>query len=379
MKIFAHRGKKTALIHVFIDPERGFVDATLTENQGGALYVPEGEQVPPLMGGIIARSRDAVFVIGQDYHPANHISFMVNHPGVMEHRAAKFRALLAAHGEAAPSAEKFSVLCQQPVHVLGGKTVIFPFEELVLDENRDIFGLKEPDGGIRRVKVATSSGLPPAEEDRGRVTEVFDGLFPQGFDAMRAAGALLTTQTLWTRHCVQGTDSSLYPDSMKLPGELKDKLDGDLMSPSVHHRDAATGNEFFVIRKGAGSEVDSYGIGVENDGETMTAAWDVFRSIAHRLKKQGCERVIVAIGGLATNFCVEFSANNVVDFLAGHFKMRGMEVEVKLIPEISRGIPVPGGAGTPFSLAGAPERLKASRNVGTAALQELLSLQEAAA
>ncbi len=369
--------RKTAVINVFIDPERGFMDLSLTDKNGGVLYVPQGEQVTPIMGEMIAQSRNTTFILGQDYHPSNHISFMVNHPGVMAYRTEKFKAFLAENDQPAMIGPALELAAQQPVHFFNGfdnPPIPFPFNEIVLDEERNIIGLKEADGRIRKVEVKTSSGLAPSEKDRGRVTAVLDSYFDKTFNEMGREGRLLSTQTLWTKHCVQGTDSSLYPEDMQLPQELKDKLAGDLMSLTVYHRDAATGNEFYVVRKGAQSEVDSYGIGVENDGETMTAAWDVFKTIAQNLKKQGIEDVQINIGGLATNFCVEFSANNIVDFLAGHFKMRGMQVETNFVPEISRGIPVPGGAETPFSLDGTPERLEKSRHIGTTTVERILSL-----
>ena len=121
-------------------------------------------------------------------------------------------------------------------------------------------------------------------------------------------------------------------------------------------------------------EVDSYGIGVENDGRTLTQGWDVFQQIADMLKSLGCEQVIINGGGLATNFCAEFSLNNTDDFLAGHFKMRGMKVRLNFVPEISRGIPIPGGIETPFSLAGTVERLRA-RRIEEISVNEILALR----
>lgn len=377
MTLHLVNGKKTAVINIFIDPERGFLDFTLTDAQGGVLYVPGGEQVTPVMGKMIEKSRNTVFILGQDYHPANHISFMVNHPGVMEHRVEKFRKFLAANGQPEMGDEQLKAQAQQPVHFFNGMDqppVAFPFEEIVLDENRKIVGVKEEDGRIRKVELSAEATFQSSSKEAYRVKRVLDEYLPETFDQMRAKGAELSTQTLWTKHCVQGTDSALYPSDMKLPVGLQDKLNGDLMSPTVYHKDEASGNEFYVIRKGADSEVDSYGIGVENDGDSMTAAWDVFKQIARGLKKQGCEDVQINIGGLATNFCVEFSANNVVDFLAGHFKMRGMNVETNLVPEICRGIPIPGGADVPFSLEGTPERLAKSRHVGTATVEGILAI-----
>ena len=376
MKVKNINGVKTAIINMFIDPENGFLNPLLKDDRGGALYVPEGEKTSGLMGDIIAQSTGSTFILGQDYHPANHMSFMVNHPGVMEYRVGKFKEFLAANGQEIPEGDALYEAAQQPVHFFteGEPPVPFHFPELVMDQNRNFIGFKEEDGRVRKVQVKTSSGQAPSEKDRGRVSKVTNEYFDKSFDEMRAEGQLLSTQTLWTKHCVQGTESSLYPADMNLPKELKEKLEGDLLSRVIHHHDAKTGNDFYVIRKGVDSEVDSYGIGVENDGETMTGAWDVFKEIAQELKKQGVENVVINGGGLASNFCVEFSLNNTADFLAGHFKMRGMDVEVNFVPEISRGIPIPGGPDVPFSLDGVEERLKQSRGIGTKSLNEVLAM-----
>lgn len=372
-------GVKTVVVTMFIDGERGFSDLALTEKQGGVLYVPEGEKVTPLMGDIIAQSRNSIFIIAQDYHPDNHISFMVNHTGVMKYRADNFKNFLAENGQPQLDDATLAVQAQQPVHFFNGydnPPIPFPFDEIVIDEERNIIGLKEQDGRIRKVTVETSNGLAPNDNDRGRVTAVLNDYLDKTFDQLRAEGRGVSTQTLWTKHCVQGKDSSLYPDGV-LPKALHDKMTGDLMSKTLYHRDPASGNQFYVVRKGAHSEVDSYGIGVENDGETMTPAWEVFRDIAREAKKAGCQKAVVNIGGLASNFCVEFSANNTADFLAGHFKMRGMDVDINFVPEISRGIPIPGGADVPFSLGGVAERLKKSRNIGEVTVDGILAMTAA--
>lgn len=377
MKLVNHNGKKTAVINIFIDPENGFLKPGIPDSRGGVLYVPGGEQASPVMGGIIKGSTGTAFILGQDYHPRNHISFMVNHPGIMEDRISKFVDFLDKNNQPMPATrEDLYLAAQQPVHFFNGydqPPVLFPFPEIVLDENSNIMGLKEADGRIRMVAVDTTSGLAPDEKDRGRVSKVLDQYYYKSFDEWRHDGRLLHTQTLWTMHCVQGTESCLYPDAMNLPKGLQEKLEGDLMSKVIYHRDAATDNEFWVIRKGANSELDSYGIGVENDGETQTKAWKVFSDIAKKLKSLGCEHVQINGGGLATNFCTEFSLNNVADFLAGYFKMPGMSVEVNFVPEISRGIPIPGGAETPFSLDGAPARMK-KRGIGETTVGDILAL-----
>jgi nicotinamidase-related amidase len=342
MKLINDNGIKTAVINMFVDPENGFSKSYIDDGNGGNLYVPNGEEVIPFMGDMVEKSRGAIFVIGQDYHPRTHISFMVNHPGVMAYR--EERAEQSAG-----------------------------FPEIVLDEDRNIFGLKETDGRIRQVQVETSSGHSPSERDRGRVTKVLDVYHHGTFNGYRAEGRLLSTQVLWPMHCVQGTESSLYPDDLKLPAGLRDKLAGDLMSRTIYHRDPSTDNEFWIVRKGGDSEIDSYGIGVENDGNTLTEAWNIFSEIAGQLKAKGCQRVIINGGGLATNFCVEFSFNNIADFLAGHFKMRDMETQINFVPEISRGIPIPGDVNTPFSLAGVEHRLQ-RRGIGTTTVSDILAM-----
>lgn len=377
MKLIKHNELKTAIINVFIDPENGFLKLGLTDVQGGVLYVPQGEQVTPIMGDIIRQSKGSIFILGQDYHPRTHISFMVNHPGIMEYRIERFREFLLQNGQLfSDTNEELYKRCQQPVHFFNGfenPPIEFSFPEIVLDESRYIYGLKEVNGRIRQVRVETSSGLVPNQKDRGRVTKVFDDYHPLTFDQLRDEGRMLSTQTLWTVHCVQGTESCLYPNDTNLPEGLKKKLLGDLASVIISHHDEASGNQFYVVRKGMNSELDSYGIGVENDGETLTAAWGLFSEIATQLKSRGCENVIINVGGLATNFCTEFSANNLDDFLAGHFKMRGMKTKINFVPEISRGIPIPGGIETPFSLAGTEGRLR-QRGIEPVSVAEIIAM-----
>lgn len=376
MKLVNYNGKKTAVINMFIDPENGFLKFGLADAHGGSLYVPDGESVTKPMGEIITQSRGSIFVIGQDYHPGNHISFMVNHPGVMQYRLEQFKNFLDRHQQSHPETEEeLYNKAQQPVHFFEGHDgpELFPFPEIVLDENRNIIGLKECDGRIRQVRVETTSGLAPDASDRGRIAKVLDSYHQKTYDEYKAEGRLLGIQTLWTKHCVQGTESCLYPADMNLPKGLQEKLNDNLASKYIYHHDEPTGNEFWVIRKGQDPELDSYGIGLENDGETFTEALHVFSTISKNLKKSGCEQVIINGGGLATNFCTEFSLNNVNHFLAGFFKMKGMHVEVRYVPEISRGIPIPGGADVPFSLEGASERFK-RQGIQEVSVEEILNM-----
>lgn len=374
--LFEKSSKKTAAINVFIDPQWGFSSPSIPAAQGGSLYVPGGEDVASKMGEIIANTRNGIFIIGQDYHPKNHISFMTNHPGVMEYRIEKYKKFLAEQGQPIPEGETLYEAAQQPAHFFNGfdhPPESFPFEEIVIDENDNIIGIKEADGRIRKVEVATEGGKAPSKDDRGRVSKVLDTYFDKTFDEYRAEGTLYHTQTLWTRHCEQGEQSSLYPDDMNLPKGLRDKLAGDLKSDVVSYTDPATGNEFHIIRKGARSEIDSYGIGVENDGEPLKSSWNLFSELSRKLKKQGVENVQFNVGGLATNFCTEFSINNIADYLSAPFKMKNMDVEINFIPEISRAIPIPGGPEVPFSADGAAERMRLTRGVGQISAQQIIA------
>lgn len=82
-------------------------------------------------------------------------------------------------------------------------------------------------------------------------------------------------QTLWPVHCVQGTRGADFHPGLAL--------------------DRATA----ILRKGWRSQVDSYSAFYENDKTTPTG-------LAGLLRERGVTRVIVA--GLATDFCVSFSA-----------------------------------------------------------------------
>ena len=82
-------------------------------------------------------------------------------------------------------------------------------------------------------------------------------------------------QTLWPDHCVQGSAGADF------------------------HKDLDWTGAELVIRKGFRPEVDSYSAFFENDKKTSTG-------LAGYLKDRGLKRVFLA--GLATDFCVAFSA-----------------------------------------------------------------------
>jgi nicotinamidase/pyrazinamidase len=117
-------------------------------------------------------------------------------------------------------------------------------------------------------------------------------------------------QVMWPDHCVQGTrDAELHPD-----------LD--------HHR------IHFVQRKGEDSEVDSYSAFRDNHAERTTG-------LDAELRRRGIGALDIC--GLATDYCVKFSALDAVALLPG--------VTVRIIENASRGI-------TPEGVSAALEELR---------------------
>jgi nicotinamidase/pyrazinamidase len=117
-------------------------------------------------------------------------------------------------------------------------------------------------------------------------------------------------QVMWPDHCVQGTrDAELHPE---------------LDTERIH----------FVQRKGEDSEVDSYSAFRDNHAERLTGL--------HRaLIERGISELDIC--GLATDYCVKFSALDAAALLPG--------VKVRVIENASRGI-------TPEGVAAALEDLQ---------------------
>jgi nicotinamidase/pyrazinamidase len=108
-------------------------------------------------------------------------------------------------------------------------------------------------------------------------------------------------QVMWPDHCVQGTkDAEFHPD-----------LD--------------TSRIDFIQRKGENPAVDSYSAFRDNDKSALTGLSDW-------LKEKGVTELDVM--GLATDYCVKFSALDAVDMLPG--------VKVRLIADGCRGIDAKG-------------------------------------
>ena len=82
-------------------------------------------------------------------------------------------------------------------------------------------------------------------------------------------------QTLWPDHCVQGTPGAAF------------------------HPDLDTDKAEMILRKGTRAAIDSYSAFYENDRTTATG-------LAGYLRERGFTRVFIC--GLATDYCVHFSA-----------------------------------------------------------------------
>lgn len=118
-------------------------------------------------------------------------------------------------------------------------------------------------------------------------------------------------QTLWPDHCVQGTEGAAFHPALEW---TKAEL---------------------VIRKGFRKEIDSYSAFFENDHRTPTG-------LGGYLRERGISKITLC--GLATDFCVAFSALDAVK--------SGIETEVAL--EACRGIDLGG------SMAAMTEKMKAA-------------------
>jgi nicotinamidase/pyrazinamidase len=118
-------------------------------------------------------------------------------------------------------------------------------------------------------------------------------------------------QVLWPTHCVQGSKGAEF------------------------HTDLDTNGAAVIIRKGFKPEIDSYSAFFENDRKTPTG-------LAGYLREHGVSSVVLA--GLATDFCVRFSA---VDAATLGF-------EVTLVEDACRAIDMDG------SLAAAMAEMSAS-------------------
>ncbi|WP_373357016.1 bifunctional nicotinamidase/pyrazinamidase [Pseudoroseicyclus sp. CXY001] len=108
-------------------------------------------------------------------------------------------------------------------------------------------------------------------------------------------------QVLWPDHCVQGSEGAAFAPGLRVDGDL-------------------------ILRKGFRPEVDSYSAFFENDHTTPTG-------LEGYLKSRGITSVTLV--GLATDFCVAYSALDAVKL--------GFTVELRR--DLCRGIDLDGSLG----------------------------------
>jgi nicotinamidase-related amidase len=243
---------------------------------------------------------------------------MENHPGVMASRKDRLRA--AGYAE-----DKLDDLALD--------VLTMPFDDILL---------KEIDGKYRAVAFKSGNEwLAVDTDDDGYITKIRSEL------ANPELIKNTVLQTLWRKHCVQGTESALFDDDImaELPTVVAEQVRNDTQLYCIQDYDQR-GNSYYVIRKGMNSHLDSYGIATENDGISKTVAPGVFKLLAQTLKIEDCNKANIYIGGLATNFCVEYSHNDVYKYLVPELQSHGIDFRVYFLKDISAGIPleVPGGA-----------------------------------
>lgn len=104
-------------------------------------------------------------------------------------------------------------------------------------------------------------------------------------------------QTLWPDHCIQGTPGAAFHPALE--------------TTAAH----------LILRKGYQPDLDSYSAFVENDRKTKTGLDGYLRS-------RGVRRVFVC--GIATDFCVAWSAVDAVEHGFETVLFRNLSVEIDL-------------------------------------------------
>ena len=303
----------TATILSLIDLQNGFDHYDLTDAEGGCLYVPEGEKAAARAADLMRSMSNGFIVLSQDFHPKNHISFMTNHPGVMEWRKDRLRQ------QGVPEAELDAAVLN-PVKL--------PFDDILLKQGVD--------GRYRAIACGVGREWRAVDTDKnGYITGIRD----HEISTREVLGAL--RQRLWSPHCKGGSQSALFsqPIMDELPPDLVEALHKDVTSPVLKSVDAR-GNTIIVVRKGMRSDLDSYGIATENDGVSRTHAPEVFAEIATMLKDRGVTHVKSYIGGLAKNFCLELSDNDMHNLFFPLLEVLHIDCTPYLLTDVSYGIPV---------------------------------------
>jgi len=218
------------------------------------------------------------------------------------------------------------------LYVPGGEVVGQRAADLIRSSSNTVFVLSQDFHPAGHISFASSHQVEPFSSIRLGCNE-------QGIHSVDPDGLLV--QTAWPDHCVQGTESAWFVDELmtELPAELCDAVTSDLTS-EVLTGVGPRNNLFHVIRKGMRSDLDSYGIATENDQRSITAAPGAFVSIAEHLKLNGIRQVQIAIGGLASNYCVEFSHLDLYRYLIPELTLRAIAYQVLLLADLCAGIDI---------------------------------------
>jgi nicotinamidase/pyrazinamidase len=166
---------------------------------------------------------------------------------------------------------------------------------------RDGGGVVEPLNALAAA-IARAGGRVAATQDwhpAGHVSfaAAHPGTKPGDVIETEAAAA----QTLWPEHCVQGTRGAAFHQGLCLkPVSL-------------------------IVRKGCRAELDSYSAFFENDRETPTG-------LAGWMQSLGIKTVV--LGGLATDYCVLYSA----------LDARRLGFETIIAADAVRGVDIPAGS-----------------------------------
>jgi len=141
-------------------------------------------------------------------------------------------------------------------------------------------------------------------------------------------------QKLWPIHCVEGTESCQLPEEVMnaLPEGFKQSVkrhEKVVLLSTVKENEAL----FMMVSKGTTKDLGAYSMVMENDGKTKTGAFTAFNSIITKLKQDGIENVNILVGGLAGNFCVEFSHNDIHKYFVPMIEAHGINPNVYVLKD----------------------------------------------
>jgi nicotinamidase-related amidase len=342
-----------------IDLQNGFMRYDLSPTEGGCLYVPHSEEVEAPVVRMVHDARDTIFILTQDSHPADQISFMENHPGVMADRAARLRARGVPEDRIA--AASLDVLTMPFDQALLARAPVGRYSDLAAERRPGPMPtttvITTPAFDQKIVVARPFTPVAFRRDDAWVGVETANQriatILGTPFDATAVKDGLL--QVLWRQHCVEGTLSALWgPQLMaQLPAKVKAIA---VQSPKLDWfmgKDHEKGNDFIVLRKGQRSDLDSYGVATENDGVSSTIAPYVFGLLSGALTRQGLDEVQIGIGGLATDYCVKYSHDDVAEIFVAGLRRHGMRASLTFLPDISRGI-------APNTTAAALDAMKAA-------------------